>query len=78
MKNEKGSILVETTLAILLSLVFIFGSAQVHTAWKKRHRAILEHRNREIRALRLEKAERLPAVGLPRLGDLGISFPGIE
>jgi hypothetical protein len=78
MRNEKGSILVETTLAILLSLVFIFGAAKVHISWKKRHRAILEHRNHEIRALRVEKAKRLPAIGLPSLGDLGISFPGIE
>jgi hypothetical protein len=76
MKNEKGSILVETILAILLSLVFLFGAARTHAAWKKRHRALLEHRNREIKKLRLEEAERLPATGLPRLGGLGLSFPG--
>lgn len=71
MKNEKGSILAETTFAILLSLSFTFGAARIHGAWKKRHRAILEHRNEQIRLLRLEKAELLPAIGLSRLGGLG-------
>lgn len=75
MKNEKGSILVETTLAILLAIVFLLGAGRTHGAWKKRHRAILEHRNREIEKLRVEKAERLPAIGLPHFGDLGISRP---
>jgi hypothetical protein len=68
MRNEEGSILVETTLAILLSLVFLFGAARIHVSWKKRYRAILEHRNREIRALRLEAPEPLPAAGIPGLG----------
>jgi hypothetical protein len=78
MKNEKGSLLVETTIAIFLTLVFLAGTARLHASWKKRHRAILEHRNEAIDSLRsgkpnrVEKTEWMPAAGLPGFEHFGL------
>jgi hypothetical protein len=76
MRNERGSLLVETSIAIFLTLVFVAGTLEIHRSWKKRERAILEHRNREIKKLRLEKAERIFPDRLSGAGRIGLPLPG--
>lgn len=72
MNTEKGSVLVETILAIWLALLFLLGTVEIHRAWKKRHGRILEHRNREV--LRLRSAKPLPPAGVSFPAHIG--FPG--
>jgi hypothetical protein len=76
MRNEKGSLLTETILAIGLLLVLVAGTVEIHRGWRKRHRAILEHRNLGIKKARVEAPEPLPADGISLHRDLG--FPLFE
>lgn len=57
MKNEKGSLLLETALVLPVFFALLFGAARCHRAWSERHRLILEHRNEEIRKIRAEEPE---------------------
>ncbi len=72
MNNERGSILVETILSLLLATLFVVGTMEIHQAWKKRFRQIIQHRNSEIQKIRAKKTEFLPTDGIFRSGGVDL------
>ena len=79
-KNEKGSVLVELTLALAILLTFEAGLLAIHRAWNRRYHAIVRDRNHAIETLRGSSpaSQLLPGISLPRDGRFGLPASGGE
>lgn len=70
MKNNRGSLLIELSIAIFLLLVFLAGLTKIHSAWSKRFQKIIEHRNYSIQKIRkIPAPEFFPAIKFYRPSD---------
>lgn len=75
-KNQNGSSLVETLLALLVLSILISGFALTHQTLGRRQRAIIKHRNESIQ--RLRQAQPFFPAGLPVLDSLGLDGRGSQ
>ena len=72
MKNEKGSILVETPIFVILLFSFGWGVWKIHFHWKEKLQKILADRNSKIEAIRMEKTLSPFSAGIPFFALVGL------
>ena len=75
MKNEEGGILLELFLFTLLLSIFSVGALEIHRTYRKRFRAIIEHRNKNIEITRRKAPQRLSYGRFPDDLDFGKPEP---
>lgn len=73
MRTERGSVILEAILLLLVLTIFFKGARTVQRRFGERYQVILRHRNDEIAKLRKEAAAKLLLPGfLPVHGDGGM------